>query len=125
MNDLPFELRVNIQNEIRLVYSSPIDEDYLTDYMLKVYEIGYKDAINSRLDSHNYCKINGVKFLEEVIYLTGFRIGTSDYNLDITTNTKFDFDSTYKKIIKESLMIRDLGDIIMQAEITLKLSKMN
>lgn len=125
MNNLPFELRVNIQNEIRLVYSSPIDEDYLTDCMLKIYEIGYKDAINSRLDSRNYCRVTGVAFLEEVIYLVGYRIGTSDYNLEITTDIKFEFDDTYKKIIKESLMIKELGEIIANAEITLKLSKMN
>jgi hypothetical protein len=125
MNNLPFELRVNIQNEIRLVYSSPICEDYLTGYMLKIYEIGYKDAINSRLDSYNYCRVTGVAFLEEVIYLVGYRIGTSDYNLEITTDIKFEFDDTYKKIIKESLMIKELGEIIANAEITLKLSKMN
>ena len=114
----------DISKDVDLIYTRPLREKYFTDTLYEAYILGYNDAIDARLDNHNYCKATDVKFLEEVIYLYGYKMGTCDYNLEVINNKSMKFDDTYKEIIKMILMISDLGEMIRQAEITLTRSKM-
>jgi len=102
-----------IRATLELEYGKPLDQSLITDELLKLFVVGYRDAINSKLDAHNYCRITSIEYFEEYMYMEGFRIGSLDYVLGVCKEANIKFDEDYLNIIKIGLCVTDFGDSLI------------
>ena len=105
----------NIDRTIKITnidYNKPIDEKFLTKENLKYFIMGYRAAINSKLDNRLYYTVNTIEHLEEYLYLEGARIGESDYNIGFCDRSNEKFDDDYLETIKISLTISNFGEAL-------------
>lgn len=121
---IAYERNAKIADEAGLDYSTPIPLSYFNENNFNAFKAGYIDAINSRLDMHNYCQINKMVYVEDFFYAVGFRNGVSDYNLEVNREPSLDMNSDYKKIVTLSMTIGDFGDNFKLAEISLSRAEM-
>ena len=110
-----------IRATLELEYGKPLNQSLISDELLKLFVIGYRDAINSKLDAHNYCRITSIEYFEEYLYMEGFRIGSLDYVLGVCKEANIKFDEDYLNIIKIGLCVTDFGDSLITVQT--KLSK--
>lgn len=104
--------KININDSLELEYTKPIPEHILTDEILDIFILGYRDAINSRLDNKCYRRVESLVFFEEYVYMEGYRIGCCDFKIGFCKDGAAVFDEDYKKTIKMSLMVSDFDDAL-------------
>lgn len=90
----------------------PLNIELLNEEYMESFKIGYRDAINAKLDSRDYCRVNKVEFYEEYLYLEGYRIGYCDYNLEVCDDSKITIDTEYLNTIKISLTMSKFKDAL-------------
>lgn len=103
---------IKIKNNPNINLEEPINVSLLSDENMESFKIGYKDGINAKLDNREYCRVNKVEYLEEYLYLEGYRIAYCDYNLKVCDDSKITIDADYLDTIRISLRIAKLKDAI-------------
>lgn len=108
-----------IAEEIGLDYSSIIPLEYFNDDSFNAYLIGYNDAINSRLDMHNYNQIDNITYIEDFFYIHGYLDAIREYDSKSVDSTIKYLKDDHKKIVIKNMTTVEFGDMLASIEFSL------